>query len=149
MIANNKKALHDYFIENKYTAGIVLLGWEIKAIRQGRVQLKDSYVRVKNGELWLIGCHISPLLSASTHITPDAIRSKKLLLHKREITRLIGKVEQRGYSVIALNLHYSNSYVKVEIGLAKGKKQYDKRSTIKEKDLQREQAQMVKRYNRV
>lgn len=148
-IANNKKALHDYFIEDRYEAGMVLEGWEVKAIREGRVQLKDSYVRIKDGEMWLLGCHIAAMHSASTHVNPDTERIKKLLLNKREIDKLIGKVEQKGYSLVALNLHYSKGRVKAEIALAKGKKMYDKRTVEKEKELNREKAQMVKQYKRL
>lgn len=148
-ISNNRKAFHDYFIENKYEAGIVLEGWEIKAIREGRVQLKDSYVKIKDGEVWLLGCHISPLISASTHIKTDPERFKKLLLSKSEIDKLIGKVEQRGYSLVALDLHYKKGRVKVEIALAKGKKLHDKRASMKEKDAIKEQKQAVKNYRRV
>ncbi len=148
-ISNNKKALHDYFIEDKYEAGIVLEGWEIKAIREGKVQLRDSYIKIKNGEIWLLGCHISPLISASSHVHPDANRVRKLLLNKAEINKLIGKVEQKGYSIIALNLHFKKGRVKVEIALAKGKKQYDKRKTEKEKELNREKMAVIKQYKRL
>lgn len=148
-IASNKKALFDYFIEDKYEAGIVLEGWEVKAIREGRVQLKDSYVRIKDGEMWLLGCHIAALHSASTHVNPDTERIKKLLLNKKEIDKLIGKVEQKGYSLVALNLHYSRGRVKAEIALAKGKKMFDKRAVEKEKELNKEKAQMVKHFKRL
>lgn len=148
-IASNKKAFFDYFIEDKYEAGIVLEGWEVKAIREGRVQLKDSYVKIKDGEMWLLGCNIAALHSASSHVNPDTERIKKLLLKKKEIDRLIGKVEQKGYSLIALNLHYSKGKVKAEIGLAKGKKMYDKRAVEKTRELDKEKAQMVKHYKRL
>ena len=148
-IASNKKALFDYFIEERYEAGMVLEGWEVKAIRENKVQLKDSYVKIKDGEMWLLGCHISALRSASTHVNPDTERIKKLLLNKKEIDKLIGKVEQKGYSLIALNLHFSKGRVKAEIGLAKGKKNYDKRAVEKEKELNKEKAQMVKLYKRM
>ncbi|HMT03154.1 MAG TPA: SsrA-binding protein SmpB [Burkholderiales bacterium] len=148
-ISNNKKALHDYFIEDKYEAGIILEGWEIKAIREGKVQLRDSYVKIKNGEIWLLGCHISPLISASSHVHPDADRIRKLLLNKAEINKLIGKVEQKGYSIIALNLHFKKGRVKVEIALAKGKKLYDKRKVEKEKELNREKMAVIKQYKRL
>lgn len=139
-IVTNRKALHDYFIEDKFEAGIVLEGWELKSIRGAKVQLRDSYVRFKNSEIWLLGCHIAPLITASTHVVPDVMRDKKLLLHQHEISRLIGKVEQRGYSMIALDLHFNaRGKVKVTIALAKGKKLYDKRATIKERELAREQ----------
>lgn len=148
-IVANRKALHDYFIEEKFEAGIVLEGWEIKAIREGRAQLKDSYIKLKDGEAWLIGCHISALISASSHVNPDTIRTKKLLLHRRELNKLIGKVEQKGYSLIALNLHYTRGKVKADIALAKGKKMYDKRQTEKERELNREKAQIMKQYKRI
>lgn len=148
-ISNNRKALHDYFIEDKYEAGIVLEGWEIKAIREGKVQLRDSYVKIKGGEIWLLGCHISPLISASTHVHPDSARVKKLLLNKAEIKKLIGKVEQKGYSIIALNLHFKKGKVKVDIALAKGKKLYDKRKVEKEKELNREKDAVIKQYKRL
>lgn len=148
-IVTNRKALHDYFVEDRYEAGIVLTGWEIKAIREGRVQLKDSYVKIMDGEMWLLGCHISALSSASTHVNPDTERIKKLLLNKKEIERLIGKVEQKGYSLVALNLHYNRGRVKVEVALVKGKKMYDKRAVEREKELNREKAQMVKQYKRL
>jgi SsrA-binding protein len=148
-IASNKKALFDYYIEERYEAGMVLEGWEVKAIRENRVQLKDSYVKIKDGEMWLLGCHISALNSASTHVNPDTERIKKLLLNKKEIDKLIGKVEQKGYSLVALNLHYSKGRVKADIALAKGKKMYDKRAVEKEKELNKEKAQMVKQYKRM
>ncbi len=148
-IASNKKALFDYYIEERYEAGMVLEGWEVKAIRENKVQLKDSYVKIKDGEMWLLGCHISALRSASTHVSPDAERIKKLLLKKKEIDKLIGKVEQKGYSLVALNLHYSKGKVKAEIALAKGKKMYDKRAVEKEKELNKEKAQMEKQYKRM
>lgn len=148
-ISSNRKAFHDYFIEDKYEAGIVLEGWEVKAIRAGRVQLNDSYVRIKDGAIWLFGCHISPLISTSSHITADPNRIKKLLLHRKEINKLIGRVEQKGYSMVALNLHYKSGMVKAEIALAKGKKLHDKRATLKEKELNQEKAQALKNYKRL
>ena len=148
-ISNNRKAFHDYFIEDKFEAGMVLEGWEVKAIREGRVQLKDSYVKIKDGALWILGCHISPLISTSTHIKTDPYRIKKLLLHKREINKLIGKVEQRGYSLVAIDLHYKKGMVKAEIALAKGKKLYDKRATEKEKDAKNEEKQALKSLKRM
>jgi len=148
-ISNNRKALHDYTIEDRFEAGLVLEGWEVKAIREGRAQLKDSYVRIKNNEIWLFGCHISPLISTSTHINADPDRIKKLLLNKKEINRLIGKVEQKGYTIVALNLHYKKGNVKTEIALAKGKKQYDKRVSEKEKEAKREKDQVLKQYKRL
>lgn len=143
-IAENKKAFHDYFIEEKLEAGLVLEGWEVKSIRAGRVQLKEAYVIVKDGGVWLLGCHISPLTTASTHVTPDPVRTRKLLLHEREIARLIGKVERAGYALVPLDLHFSKGRVKLEIGLAKGKKQYDKRETEKQRDWQREKARLMR-----
>ncbi len=126
-IAQNKKAFHDYFIEEKHEAGLVLEGWEVKAIRDGRVQLKEAYVIIQRGEIYLIGCHITPLGAASTHIRPDSTRTRKLLLHSEEIAKLIGKVERAGYTLVPLDMHYTRGRIKVDIGLAKGKKQYDKR----------------------
>jgi SsrA-binding protein len=143
-IAQNKKAFHDYFIEEKYEAGIVLQGWEAKAIRESRVQLKEAYVIIRNGELYMIGSHISPLLTASTHITPDPVRTRKLLLHAEEINKLIGKVERSGYTLVPLNLHYSRGRIKLEIGLAKGKKQHDKRESEKEREWQREKQRLLR-----
>jgi SsrA-binding protein len=147
-IIQNKKAFHDFFIEDKYEAGIMLQGWEIKAIRAGRVQLKEAYVTAKSGELFLFGSHISPLTSASTHIHPDPVRTRKLLLHKQEIDRIIGKVQRAGYTLMPLDMHFKGGRVKLEIGLAKGKKQHDKRATEKEKDAKREAAQAMKKERR-
>lgn len=143
-IIDNKKAGFDYFIEEKYEAGIVLEGWEVKAIRDGRAQIKESHIVVRNGELWLLNAHISPLNSASTHVHPVNTRTRKLLMHKKEINRLIGKVEQKGYSLVPLNLHYKNGRIKVDMALAKGKKQHDKRDTLKDKDWKREQERLMK-----
>ncbi len=143
-IVDNKKAFHDYFIEERYEAGLALEGWEVKAIRSGRVQLKESYVVLRKGELFLIGCHISPLPTASTHVKPDPVRSRKLLLHGGEIDKLIGKVERAGYTLVPLNLHFSKGRVKADIGLAKGKKQHDKRATEKEREWQREKARLLR-----
>lgn len=143
-ITDNKKAFHDYFIEERFEAGIVLEGWEVKSIRAGRIQLKEAYVIVRNGEIFLFGAHISPLPTASTHVQPDPVRTRKLLLHGSEISKLIGKVERAGYTLMPLNLHYSKGRIKCEIGLAKGKKQYDKRDTIKNRDWQREQQRLMK-----
>lgn len=137
-IAHNKKAFHDYFIEDKYEAGLILAGWEVKAIRASRVQLKEAYVVIKNGEIFLIGAHISPLPTASTHVHPDATRSRKLLLHAEEISKLIGKVERAGYTLVPLDMHYKRGRIKLEIGLAKGKKQHDKRQAAKERETDRE-----------
>ncbi len=143
-IAENKKAFHDYFIEEKFEAGLVLEGWEVKSIRAGRVQLKESYVIVKDGEVWLLGCHISPLTTASTHVKPDPVRTRKLLLHEREIAKLIGKVERAGYALVPLDLHFSKGRVKLSIGLAKGKKQYDKRAAEKEREWNREKQRLIR-----
>jgi SsrA-binding protein len=147
-IAQNKKAFFDFFIEDKYEAGIVLEGWEVKAIRENRINLKEAYVVIIRGEIYLIGCHVTPLGAASTHIRPDAIRTRKLLLHNAEIIKLIAKVERAGYTIVPLDMHFSKGRVKVQIGLAKGKKQHDKRDTEKEKDWKREQSAIMKSHNR-
>ena len=141
-IIENKKAFFDYFIEDRIEAGLVLEGWEVKAIRACRSNIKEAYVVIRNAELFLIGSHISPLPEASTHIHPDPVRTRKLLLHSEQINKLIGKSEQKGYTLVPLNLHYSKGRVKCEIGLAKGKKQFDKRQTEKERDWNREKAQI-------
>jgi SsrA-binding protein len=143
-IVQNRKAFHDYFIEQRFESGIALEGWEVKAIRAGRVQLKEAYVIVSNGEIFLVGCHISPLPTASTHITPDPTRTRKLLLHAAEIDKLIGSVERAGYTLVPLDMHYTRGRVKLEIGLAKGKKQHDKRATEKEKAWRREQQRLLR-----
>ena len=143
-ITVNKKAFHDYFVEEKYEAGIVLEGWEVKAIRAGRMNIKESYVIIKGGELFLIGMHISPLTTASTHNKHDPTRTRKLLLHGNEISKLIGKVERAGYALVPLDLHYVKGRVKVSVGLAKGKKQFDKRESEKERDWEREKARLVR-----
>ena len=143
-IVQNKKAFHDYFIEEKYETGMVLEGWEVKAIRDGRVQLKEAYVIIRNGELYLIGSHISPLMTASTHIHPDPVRTRKLLLHAEEIRRLIGKVERAGYTLIPLDMHYKAGRIKLEIGLAKGKKQHDKRESEKQKEWERTKQRLMR-----
>jgi SsrA-binding protein len=147
-IVDNKKAFFDYFIEDRYEAGIVLEGWEAKSIRAGRVQLKEAYVIVRNGEVFLFGAHISPLPTASTHIHPDPVRTRKLLLNADEIKKLIGKVERSGYTLVPLNLHYLKGRIKCEIGLAKGKKQHDKRDTEKVRDTQREIQAAMKQNRR-
>ena len=143
-IVQNKKAFHDYFIEQRFEAGIALEGWEVKAIRAGRVQLKEAYVTVHNAEIHLVGCHVSPLPTASTHITPDPTRTRKLLLHAAEISKLIGSVERAGYTLVPLDMHYSRGRVKLDIGLAKGKKQHDKREAEKARDWQREKQRLLK-----
>jgi SsrA-binding protein len=147
-IVDNKKAFHDYFIEDRFEAGMVLEGWEVKSIRAGRVQLKEAYVITRGGEIFLFGAHVSPLTTASTHIHPDPVRTRKLLLNAGEVNRLIEKVERSGYTMVPLNLHFSKGRVKCEIGLAKGKKQYDKRETEKERDWQREQQKIMKQVRR-
>ena len=147
-IADNKKAFHDYFIEERFEAGMALEGWEAKSIRAGRVQLKEAYVIVKSGEIFLFGSHISPLPTASTHVKPDPVRNRKLLMHASKISKLIGKVERAGYTLVPLNLHFSKGRVKCEIGLAKGKKQYDKSETEKARDWQREQQKILKQNRR-
>ena len=144
-IVDNRKAFHDYFIEERYEAGLVLEGWEVKAIRAGRVQLKEAYVKLLGAEPFVIGMHISPLPTASTHVHPDPTRSRKLLLNAEEIRKLIGKVEQKGMTLVPLDLHYTKGRVKLAIGLAKGKKQHDKRETEKERDWQREQQRLLRK----
>jgi SsrA-binding protein len=143
-IAENRRARFDYHIEEQFEAGLVLAGWEVKAIRAGQVQLPDGYVMVRDGELYLIGCRINALRSASTHVHPEADRTKKLLMHKPEIRRLVGKVEQRGYTLVPLNLHYKDGRVKVQIALAKGKAAHDKRETIKEREWEREKGRLMR-----
>lgn len=147
-IVDNKKAFHDYFIEEQFEAGLVLEGWEVKSIRAARVQLKEAYVVVKSGEVFLIGCHISPLPTASTHIHPDPTRSRKLLLKAVEISKLIGKTERAGYTLVPLDLHYSKGRIKLQIGLAKGKKQHDKRAAEKDREWQREKQRLVRSVQR-
>jgi len=147
-IADNRKAFHDYFIEDKYEAGIALEGWEVKAIRDGRVQIKEAYVTIRDNELYLFGAHISALPTASTHIHPQAVRTRKLLLHRAEIDKLVGKVERAGYTLVPLNLHFKGGRIKCEIGLAKGKKQHDKRASEKDRDASREVQQAMKQNRR-
>ncbi len=147
-IVDNKKAFHDYFIEERYEAGMVLDGWEVKSIRAGRANLKEAYVIIKNGEIFLFGAHISALTSASSHVHPEALRTRKLLLHEEEIKRLIGKVERAGYTLVPINLHYLRGRIKCEIGLAKGKKQHDKRETEKQRDWEREKQTIMKQHHR-
>ena len=143
-IVDNKKALHDYFIEERFEAGLVLEGWEAKAIRAGRAQLKEAYVVLRGEEVFLIGAHISPLPTASTHIHPDPTRTRKLLLHAEEISKLIGKVERAGYTLVPLDLHYLKGRIKISIGLARGKKQHDKRETEKKRDWEREKQRLMR-----
>jgi len=147
-IVENRKARHEYFIEETFEAGLALEGWEVKAIRAGRVNLNEAYVLVRHGELFLLGMHISPLASASTHVRPDPTRTRKLLLHRREIDRLIGKVERAGYALVPLDLHYRNGRIKATIALAKGKKLHDKRESAKERDWEREKARLLRVANR-
>jgi SsrA-binding protein len=144
-IVENRKAFHDYFVEERYEAGLVLEGWEVKAIRAGRAQIGDAYVIVDKGALWLIGAHISPLLAASTHVKADPMRTRKLLMNAEEIRRLIGKVEQRGFTLIPLDLHYSKGRIKLQIALAKGKLKHDKRASEREKEWQREKTRLLHR----
>ena len=143
-IAENRRARHEYHIEETYEAGMVLSGWEIKAIRAGQVQLTDGYVVIRDGELHLIGCRINALRSASTHVLPEPDRTKKLLMHKEEIRRLIGKVEQRGYTLIPLDLHFAKGRIKLQIALAKGKLKHDKRASEREKEWQREKTRLLR-----
>ena len=147
-IADNKKAAFNYFFEERFEAGMVLEGWEVKALREGKVQLTDGYVVIREGELFLIGCQINPLKTASTHVSPESQRTRKLLLHKDEIRRLIGKVEQKGYTLVPLNLHWKAGKVKCEIALAKGKAEHDKRDTIKDREGKREVERAMKQRHR-
>ncbi|HIJ23671.1 MAG: SsrA-binding protein SmpB [Gammaproteobacteria bacterium] len=144
-IALNKKARHDFSIEENYEAGVVLEGWEVKSLRAGRIQIKESYVLIKNGEAYLFGAHISPLPTASTHIHPDPLRSRKLLMHRRELDRLIGLVDRKGYTLVPLALYWSRGRAKLDIGLAKGKQAHDKRATLKDRDWKREQGRILKK----
>jgi SsrA-binding protein len=143
-IALNKKARHEFFIEERYEAGLALQGWEVKALRAGRAQLKEGYVLLKDGEAWLFGVHVSPLPTTSTHVIADPTRSRKLLLHRRQIDSLVGAVERRGYTLVPLALYWKQGKVKLEIGLARGKKQHDKRADSKDRDWQREKARLLK-----
>jgi SsrA-binding protein len=143
-IVENRKAFHDYFIEERYEAGLALAGWEVKAIRGGRATIAEAYVMVRGGEIYLIGANISPLPTVSTHFTPDPTRSRKLLMHAEEIRRLIGKVEQRGYTLVPLNLHYSKGRIKLDIGLARGKLKHDKRAAEREKEWNREKQRLLR-----
>ncbi len=143
-IALNKKARHDFFIEDTYEAGIALEGWEVKSLRDGRIQIKESYVLVRDGESYLFGAHISPLPTASTHIHPDPLRSRKLLMHRKELDRLIGLVDRKGYTLVPLAIYWKHGRAKLEVGLAKGKQDHDKRATLKERDWKREQNRILK-----
>ena len=144
-IVVNKKARFDYFIEETFECGLELRGWEVKSLRDKRVQLKEAYVVMKDGEAWLIGAHVTPLPTVSTHLAPDPVRTRRLLLHRREIDRLSGAVDREGYTVVPLKLYWKQGRAKLEIGLAKGKKQHDKRATSRERDWQREKARFMKR----
>jgi SsrA-binding protein len=148
VIATNKKASHDYSFEQKFEAGIMLQGWELKSIRAGKAQLKESYVVIKHNEAFLIGCHISPLNSASTHVDADATRTRKLLMHRKELNTLIGAVQQKGFTVVPVNLHWKKHLVKITIALGKGKKLYDKRASAKEADWKRSKDRIIKQINR-
>lgn len=143
-IVQNKKAFHDYSIEERFEAGLVLEGWEVKAIRAGRVQIKEAYIILRNGELVLLGAHITPLPEASTHVQPDPTRTRKLLMHAQQIDKLVGKVERAGYTLVPLDLHYTRGRIKLEVGLAKGKRQYDKRAAEKEREWAREKERLHK-----
>ena len=143
-IVDNRKAFHDYFIEERYEAGIALAGWEVKAVRAGRATIGEAYVMVRGGEIYLIGANISPLATASTHVQPDPIRTRKLLLRAEEIKRLIGKVEQRGYTLVPLNLHYSKGRIKLEVGLGRGKLKHDKRAVEREREWNREKQRLLR-----
>ena len=147
-IAENRRARHEYHIEEQFEAGMVLEGWEVKAVRAGQVQLTDGYVHIRDGELYLIGCRINALRTASTHIHPEADRTKKLLMHKAEIRRLVGKVEQQGFTLVPLNLHYREGRVKAEIALAKGRKLHDRRQAIRERDSEREMARSIRNFEK-
>ncbi len=143
-IALNRQATHEYFIEEQFEAGLVLEGWEVKSLRDGRIQLKESYIEIRKGEAWLCGAHISSMLTASTHIKPDSVRRKKLLLHARELSRLIGAVERKGFTLIPLSMYWVRGRAKLKFGLAKGKKLHDKRATAKEKDWARDKQRIMK-----
>ncbi len=147
-IVQNKKAFHDYSIEERFEAGLALEGWEVKAIRAGRVQIKEAFIVLRNGELFLIGCHITALPEASTHVQPNPTRTRKLLMHAQQIDKLVGKVERAGYTLVPLDLHYTRGRIKLELGLAKGKRQYDKRATEKEREWAREKERLHKTVTR-
>jgi SsrA-binding protein len=143
-IALNRKARHDYFIEDRFEAGLALQGWEVKSIRDGRLQLNESYILIKNGEAWLFGVHITPLTSASTHVKTDPTRTRKLLLHRRELDKLIGAVERRGYTLVPLAMYWKNGLAKLEVALARGKQSHDKRATEKARDWEREKGRLLR-----
>jgi SsrA-binding protein len=144
-IVVNRKAYHEYTMEERYEAGVALEGWEVKSLRTGKGQIAESYVLLKKGEAWLVGSHITPLLSASTHIHPDPTRSRKLLMHRKELNTLIGLIERRGYTLIPLSLYFRSGKIKIQIGLAKGKKQHDKRSTERDRDWTRQKQRLFKK----
>lgn len=143
-IATNKKAMHDYFINERFEAGLVLQGWEVKSLREGRVQLAESYVLLKDGAAWLFGMHVPPLKTASTHIHPDPTRTRKLLLHQKELSKLFGSVERKGFTLIPLSMYWKKGLAKLEIALAKGKKEHDKREVDKERSWKREKERLFK-----
>ena len=145
VIAVNRRARHDYFIENTFEAGLALLGWEVKSMRDGRAQLAEAYVNLRKGEAWLVGAHFAPLSSASTHIKTDPTRARKLLLHRHELDRLTGAVERKGYALVPLKLHWHKGRAKLDVGLAKGKKQHDKRAAAKDRDWQRQKERILKK----
>ncbi|MCH8101047.1 MAG: SsrA-binding protein SmpB [Proteobacteria bacterium] len=145
VIAVNRRARHDYFIENTFEAGLALLGWEVKSMRDGRAQLAEAYVNLHKGEAWLVGAHFAPLSSASTHIKTDPTRARKLLLHRHELDRLTGAVERKGYALVPLKLHWHKGRAKLDVGLAKGKKQHDKRAAVKDRDWQRQKERILKK----
>ena len=144
VIAANRRARHDYFIEDRLEAGLALEGWEVKSLRDGKAQLTESYVNIRNGEAWLVGAHFAPLTTTSTHIQAEPTRSRKLLMHRNELDRLVGAVERKGYALVPLNLHWSKGRVKLEVGLARGKKQHDKRAASKDRDWERQRARILK-----
>ncbi len=145
VIAVNRRARHDYFIEDRFEAGLVLEGWEVKSMREGRAQLTEAYVNLRKGEAWLVGAHFSPLNTVSTHITADPTRSRKLLLNRHELDRLTGAVERKGFTLVPLNLHWHKGRAKLDVGLAKGKKQHDKRADQKDRDWQRQKERILKK----
>jgi len=144
-IADNRRARHEYFIEDKFEAGMALLGWEVKSLRAGKLNLSDSYVLLKDSEAWLFGAHVSPLLQASTHVVADPTRSRKLLLNRKELNRLTGAIQQKGYTCVPLSVYWHHGLVKCEIALVKGKQQHDKRDTEKDRDWQRDKARIMRR----
>jgi SsrA-binding protein len=147
-IAQNRRARHDYFIDERYEAGLVLKGWEVKALRAGRLQLNEGYVMMKGDEAWLLGSHITPLNSASTHVVADPTRTRKLLLKRREIDHLVGAVERKGFALVPLSMYWKDGLAKLEVGLARGKKEHDKRNTEKDRDWQRDKARVLRARNR-